>query len=72
MQRFEKIIYQRRYTGGKIAHEKMFNLNMHQGNANKLIMKYYQTLILMANIKETTPSVDKESSWNSHILVVRM
>lgn len=32
--RFEKTLHQRRYLGGKLVHENMFNIITHQGNAN--------------------------------------
>ena len=32
---YEQTFFQRRYTDGQLAHEKMFNITNYQGNANQ-------------------------------------
>ena len=50
----EKTFFQRRYTDGQQAHEKMFNITNHQENANQNHNEITPHTFQMVIIKKTT------------------
>ena len=52
--RSEQTVFQRRYTDGPQAHEKMLTITNHQGNANKTTIGYHLRPVRVAIIKKTT------------------
>ena len=50
----EWTVFQGRHTDDQQAHEKILNINNHQGNSNQTKMRYHLTPVRMAIIKMTT------------------
>ena len=66
------MLYLRRYTDGKKAHEKVLNINSHQLMQIKTTLRYHYTPIRMAKQKQKQMLVRTQSNWNSHILLMKM
>ena len=50
----EWTVFQGRHTDDQQAHEKILNINNHQGNSNQTTVRYHFTPVRMAIIKKTT------------------
>ena len=46
-------VFQRRYTGGQQAHEKILNTTTHKVKANQTTVRYHLTPVRMTVIKKT-------------------
>ena len=62
-------MFPRRHPDDQQLHEKVLNINNHQGNANKITMRYDLILVRMAVIKRTRDNKCWQGQGNKRSLV---